>query len=96
MNHCLDLLKKKLRGGTGKINFIHIDCDLYSSTKTVFENLGKYIKSGTIIAFDEYFNYPGWKEHEYKAFQEWRNEHHIEYEYLAYVENWSQVCIKIL
>lgn len=78
------------------INFIHIDCDLYSSTKTVFDYLGKYIKKGTVIAFDEYFNYPGWKENEYKAFKEWKDEYGIQYEYLAYVENYSQVCIRIL
>ena len=25
---------------------------------------------GTIILFDEYFNYPNWEQHEFKAFQE--------------------------
>ena len=39
--------------------FIHVDCDLYSSTKTIFDNLKNQIVSGTVIAFDEYFNYPG-------------------------------------
>lgn len=77
------------------IGFIHIDCDLYSSTKTIFEYLGKYIKSGTIIAFDEYFNYPGWQQDEFKAFQEWGAQNNISYEYLAFVENNTQVCIRI-
>lgn len=42
-----------------KAYFIHIDCDLYSSARIVFANIAQFIKEGTIIAFDEYFNYPG-------------------------------------
>ena len=50
--------------------FIHIDCDLYSSTAYVLEELKNQIQEGTVIVFDEYFNYPGWQNGEYKAFQE--------------------------
>jgi hypothetical protein len=35
--------------------FVHVDCDLYSSTKTVFTNLMPMIKPGTVILFDEYY-----------------------------------------
>jgi hypothetical protein len=28
------------------------------------------LASGSVIVFDEYFNYPGWKVHEFKAFQD--------------------------
>lgn len=52
------------------ISFIHIDCDLYDPTKTVFEILKDNLVSGSVIAFDEYYNYPGYQDHEYKAFQE--------------------------
>jgi Methyltransferase domain len=52
------------------VAFVHIDCDLYSSTKCIFDQLGDHIKPGTIIAFNEYFNYPSWQKHEHKAFQE--------------------------
>lgn len=79
-----------------RADFIHIDCDLYSSTKTVFDNMGKFIKKGTIIAFDEYFNYPGWKLDEYKAFQEFVKNRNVQYEYLAYVDRACQVCVRIL
>lgn len=79
-----------------KIKFIHIDCDLYSSTKTVFQYIGPFIEKGTIIAFDEYFNYPAWKKHEYKVFKEWVDQNNIKYEYIAYVENGSQVAVRIL
>ncbi|MGD1216044.1 MAG: TylF/MycF/NovP-related O-methyltransferase [Terriglobales bacterium] len=46
------------------IAFLHLDADLYSSTRTVFELLGDGIVAGTVIAFDEFFNYPGWSEGE--------------------------------
>lgn len=59
------------------ISFIHIDVDLYSSTKTILNELDKQIKPGTIICFDEYCDwtssgiYDAWEEGEYKAFNEW-------------------------
>src|ERR1700737_2571230 len=37
------------------IAFLHIDADLDSSTRTVFEMLGDRIVPGTIIQFDEFF-----------------------------------------
>lgn len=74
--------------------FIHVDCDLYSSTKTIFDNLKNQIVSGTVIAFDEYFNYPGWQEGEYKAFMEFITENNFDFEYIART-NTSQVAVKI-
>ncbi|WP_181292131.1 TylF/MycF/NovP-related O-methyltransferase [Brachyspira hampsonii] len=65
------------------IAFIHIDSDLYSSAKTIFDNVYDRIESGTIIQFDEYYNYPGWKHHEYKAFKEFADKYNVEYEYIG-------------
>jgi hypothetical protein len=53
-----------------KIAFIHIDCDLYSSTKCVFDNFKNMFQDGTIICFDELINYEGWENHEWKAWNE--------------------------
>ncbi len=86
-------LPKFLKEVQGDISFLHIDCDLYSSTKTVFDNLYDRIKSGTIIVFDEYFNYPNWQNHEYKAFQEFVKKYNVEYEYLAV--GVLDVCIEV-
>lgn len=49
---------------------LHIDCDLYSSTKTIFKYLGEKLTEGSIIVFDELIGYPGFEEHELKAFYE--------------------------
>lgn len=64
--------------------FIHIDCDIYSSAKDIFSLLETYIVKDTIMVFDEYFNYPAWKDHEFKAFQEYVNENDIKYEYIGF------------
>lgn len=78
-----------------QIAFLHVDCDLYSSTKTVFNTLNNRIKSGTVIVFDEYFNYPNWQNHEYKAFQEFIKDSGLEYEYIGYVYTLEQVAVII-
>jgi len=57
------------------LGFVHIDCDIYSSTKTALAGIS--VAPGTIILFDELWGYgagensDAWKEHEYKALMEW-------------------------
>ena len=55
---------------SGPFALAHLDADLYSSTKTVFDHLGDWFVPGTIVVFDEYFGYHGWQQHEHKAFHE--------------------------
>ena len=89
-----DTLPGWLERNPGPAAFVHIDCDIYSSTKTVFEYLGpERITHDTVIVFDEYFNYPGWKNHEYKAFQEFIASSGLSYSYLAYSR--FQVVVKM-
>lgn len=52
------------------IAFLHVDCDIYSSTCDILNALGDNLITGSIILFDEYYNYPSFREHEYKAFNE--------------------------
>jgi hypothetical protein len=54
----------------GDVAFLHVDCDLYSSTKTVFEALGDRIGPGTVMVFDELINYATFREHEWRALYE--------------------------
>lgn len=81
------------------LGLIHIDCDIYSSTKDIFDNLNPLIIPGTIIVFDEYYNYDnenqGWKEQEYKAFQEFVKKYNRQYEYIARTSK-EQMIIKII
>lgn len=77
-----------------EIAFLHIDCDLYESTKTVFNLLGDRIVEGTVIVFDEFLNYPGWKLHEYKAFMEFCTARHVTYAFKAFWGQKATVVIK--
>jgi hypothetical protein len=89
-----ETLPKWLTSNPGEIAFVHIDCDVYSSTKTIFDLIAPRLVAGSIIVFDEYFGYPNWKNHEFKAFQEFVQENAVKYEYLAYAR--VQVAIKLL
>jgi len=78
------------------IAFINIDCDTYMSTKTIFDLLGDSIVTGTVIVFDEYFCFPKWQEHEYKAFSEYLSSSGHKYEYLFFNLRTRQAGVIIL
>jgi predicted O-methyltransferase YrrM len=63
-----DTLPKFLETHKGDVALVHIDCDLYSSTKTVLKNIGSRLVYGSILVLDEF-----WIEtnHEQRAFNEW-------------------------
>lgn len=88
-----DTLPAFVRDHDEPCSFLHIDCDLYSSTKTVFEAFGDRIDKGTVIVFDEYFNYPGWRAGEFLAFQELISARRFQFEYLGYAD--EQVAVRI-
>ncbi len=77
------------------IALLHIDCDLYSSTVTVLEHCGPFLTEGTVVVFDEFFNYQGWQEHEAKAWLEYVDAHGLEVSYLGYVPASEQVSVRV-
>lgn len=80
--------------GSKKIKFAHVDCDLYSSTSTVLQTLKNNFTAGSIILFDEYYNYKGWMDHEYRAFQELVEQNDLRYEYVG-IRN-AMVAVRLL
>ena len=78
------------------VSFLHVDCDLYSSTVTIFAALGSRLQEGAVVLFDEYYNFPRWQEHEYRAFQEFVAAMGIEYEYIAWSATGQQVAVRDL
>ncbi len=80
----------------GPVAMVHVDCDLYSSTKTVLDNVGPRLRPGTVIVFDEYWNYPGWQDHEHKAWQEFVERTGVEFEYVSYTSNDEQVVVRVI
>ena len=76
-----------LRDHPEAIAFAHIDCDLYSSSKFVLDAIAPRLRAGTVIVFDDYFNYPGWRDHEFKALAELVAATGLEYTYLGYARH---------
>jgi len=77
----LNFIKKKNK----KVSFIHMDADLYSSTKYIFDVLKDYIDKDCIIVFDELVNYPGFDgdKGELKAFYEFIKENNVVYNWIG-------------
>jgi len=77
------------------ISFVHIDCDLYSSTATILKNIGSRFQSGTMILFDEYFNYPSWKLHEHKAWVEFCQNSGTKFKYVGFTASDGRVLVRV-
>lgn len=75
--------------------FVHVDCDLYSSARTILELLAPRFKVGTVLLFDEYYNYPGWQQHEYRAWQEFVTASGIRYEHVGLTMDDEQVSVRL-
>ena len=84
-----------LEKNTGPVAFLHIDCDLYQSTRTIFTHLKDRITTGSIILFDEFHNFPGWQEHEYRAFMEFVENSRTAFAYIGYASSYISVAARI-
>ena len=77
------------------IALLHVDCDLYSSTVTVLNTLKDNIVPGTVIIFDEFLNYPGYEQDEFRAWHEFVSAVDIKFEYIGRVNSHQQVAVQI-
>jgi hypothetical protein len=77
------------------IAFVHVDCDIYSSTVTVLQTLAPRLKPGAVLVFDEYFNYPNWQRHEWRAFQEFVRDTGLSYRYLGFAQKNGHVAVRL-
>ena len=77
------------------VDFVHVDADLHSSAKTVLDLVGPRLRPGSVLVFDEFFNFPGWQEHEYRALREYveRTGLSVSYEGYSYAD--EQVIVRI-
>jgi tetratricopeptide (TPR) repeat protein len=91
-----DTLPAFLMGQVEPVRFVNIDCDIYSSARTVLTGLADRLRRGAIVVFDEYIGNQTWREHEYKAFQEFVAENDVRYEYFAACPFTRQVAVRIL
>lgn len=78
-----------------RITLVHFDADLYSSTKFVLDQFEPLIDNYVIFVFDEFLNYPGWKNHEFRAFSEFlsKNENEFDSTYMGFTE--TAICVQV-
>lgn len=90
-NYLIDEMNKK-------INLIHIDCDLYSSSIYVLDLLLPFINIGTFIVFDELINFHEFEKFELLAFYEIINKYNITYQLIGIecIGTCQAVAIQIL
>jgi hypothetical protein len=79
-----ETLPSFLREHPEPFSFVHIDCDTYEAASTVLNMAGDRFRKGTVIIFDEYFGYRGWRKGEFKAWEQFVASRGISYEYLAF------------
>ena len=77
-----------------QIGLLHVDCDLYSSTKTILTSLSSRLLPGTVIIFDELYGYPAWHDHEIRAFRNHAESARWNFEYIGRAD--YQVAVRIL
>jgi len=89
-----DNLENFLKKHNPQVNFVHTDMDTYNSTKFVLEKLKPYLVKNAIIILDDFYNYIGWENGEYKALNEVFSEN--EFQYKAFNLSKKQCVVKIL
>jgi hypothetical protein len=72
----LRLIDRKYKCNT-PVSFVHIDCDMYDGARDILFLLGSRLVSGSVLVFDELFNYPSYEQHEIKALFEFLAGFHL-------------------
>ena len=88
-----DTLPSFLERVPGPFVAIHVDCDIYSSTRFVLSTIATRLAEGCVLIFDEFFNYHGYHLHQFKAFHEFLSETGAKPEYLAF--SGQQVSVRL-
>ncbi len=91
-----DTLPPFLAAHPGPVRFANIDCDLYSSTRTVLTALAERIGPGTVLVFDEFVGNRTWRADEFRAFAEFKAQTGLEHRILAVNPAGKQVALEIV
>jgi hypothetical protein len=91
-----DTLPGFLGASPGPVDFLHVDGDLYSSAVTVLSLVGPRLLAGSVVIFDEFYNWPGWEDDgEFRARQEYLDRTGTSVRYEACTSNNEQVVVRI-
>ncbi|MDR3117030.1 MAG: TylF/MycF family methyltransferase [Puniceicoccales bacterium] len=81
--------------GPAPLALVHIDSDLYASAVEGLTPLLPLLRVGTVLIFDEFYNYPGAEEDEFRAFRELIQGRGFGFRAVAYNAYHQQVIIQI-
>jgi hypothetical protein len=90
-----DTLPAFLATHSGAVSLLHVDCDLYSSTRTVLQALAPRLVAGSVILFDDLLGYPGFEAHELRAFDEYLAASGRRYELVAAALLGREVAVRL-
>jgi hypothetical protein len=88
-----DTLDPFLQTHNPLVAFAHMDLDTYQSTLYVLKKIKPFLRKGSILLFDEMYNFPGWSVGEYKALTEVFNKN--EYRIVAFAKDGWSAAIEI-
>ena len=80
----------------GAVSLVHIDCDLYSSTRTVLSLLAGRLTVGSVIVFDDFLGFDSFEQHEYKAFLEFTQQYGFHFKLLSYAALSREVAFQLV
>jgi predicted O-methyltransferase YrrM len=66
-------LPEFLRRAPEPISLVHIDCPFYDINIFILERVLPFMAPGSVVVFDEYYGYPTYEDHEFKAWSEMRS-----------------------
>jgi len=89
-------LDKFLEEHDETISFVHLDADLYSSIDYVLKKIETKIEDKCLFIFDDFLQFPNYKEHSIKCFHEFLKRTNYTYTPVGYVKEDFSRCAFII
>jgi hypothetical protein len=91
-----ETLDKFLEEHDETISFVHLDADLYSSIDYVLKKIENKIEDKCLFIFDDFLQFPNYKEHSIKCFYEFLKRTNYTYTPVGYVKEDFSRCAFII
>jgi hypothetical protein len=78
-----------------QLRLLHVDCDVYASTRLALDRLAPRLDSGSVIVFDDYLCNPQWRQDEHRAWTEAARAHGWRHRYCAFGFFSRQAVVKL-
>ena len=89
-----DTLNTFLSSSSEVVSFVNFDADTYQSTLYILEEIRERLQPGSILIFDEFMGFHGFKQGEYLAWHEFNSRYKLKYKYIAH--SFEQVAIQLI